>query len=87
MNRQEAERVNIGDKIEVDGWEHSVIKYKKPVEVKAIVRGVLSQTGIMFTIEDTRRLLHTLAAGWFKQPSPVDDKTTKGERHEIQDSV
>jgi len=66
MNRQEAERVNIGDKLEVDGWSHSSIMFKNPVEVKAIVTGKKGQTGIMFTVETTRRELHTLDAGWFK---------------------
>jgi hypothetical protein len=66
MNRLEAESVNIGDKIEVDGWEHSSIKFRNPVEVKAIVKGKTCQTGVMFTITTTRGDLHTLDAGWFK---------------------
>ena len=66
MNRQDAERVNVGDKLAVDdGWAHSAIKFSNPVEVKAIVLGRACQTGIMFTIEDKRRDLHTLDAGWF----------------------
>jgi len=57
MNRQEAERVNIGDKLEVDGYTHSSFHFAKLVPVKAIVRDRRCQTWIMFTSHARRRLV------------------------------
>lgn len=84
MNRQEADRVNIGDRIEVDGFTHSAFRFVNPVEVKAILRRRLDdnswknqcQTGIMFTVPDNRGDLHTLDAGWFKCPQSVPKKVS-----------
>jgi len=76
MNKQEAERVNIGDQLEVDGYTHSSFHFVKLVPVKAIVRGRRCQTGIMFTVPDNRGDLHTLDAGWFKCPQSVPKKVS-----------